>query len=210
MNCSKAQRLLDDLRRERLPESLAKQVRLHLADCTDCRVLQQRGDRLQRLLTLKRYEQPPKQYFDNFLTEFHRRQELEDAQPSWWEHFVPRFPASPIDSGSIWRYGFAGALASLLAIGLLGVSIGEPAHLTREQSAEVVASELASPTTIFAYRGVPETISAPLPSPAPSTASSVLVVPAAASNLADPAAPRYVLDRITMTPVSYEVASARF
>jgi hypothetical protein len=33
-----------------------------------------RGDEIGRLLRLKRYEQPPPRYFENFLREFHRRQ----------------------------------------------------------------------------------------------------------------------------------------
>ena len=60
MDCQKAQPLFDDLAQNRLDSETALHVRQHLADCTDCRVLAQRAARLQRLLALKRYEQPPR------------------------------------------------------------------------------------------------------------------------------------------------------
>src|SRR5437016_14506342 len=43
-------------------------------------------DKIARLLRLKRYEQPPPDYFENFLHEFHRRQRERDelfGQPLW-------------------------------------------------------------------------------------------------------------------------------
>ena len=55
MNCQKAQQLFDDLTHERLAPATATEVRQHLTDCTDCRVVEQRTGRLQRLLALKRY-----------------------------------------------------------------------------------------------------------------------------------------------------------
>ena len=73
MDCKKTQQLFDDLWHQRLTPETDAQVRQHLADCTDCRVLEQRSARLQRLLALKRYERPAPAYFDNFLSEFHRR-----------------------------------------------------------------------------------------------------------------------------------------
>ena len=42
------------------------------------------NDEIARLLRLKRYEQPPPDYFENFLSEFHRRQRDElRRQPVW-------------------------------------------------------------------------------------------------------------------------------
>ena len=78
MKCEQVQRLFDDLASGRLPEPLAQDARRHLADCTDCRVQQQRLAKLQRLLTLKRYEQPAPAYFDNFTAEFHARLEADN------------------------------------------------------------------------------------------------------------------------------------
>jgi hypothetical protein len=41
-----------------------------------------RGDEIGRLLRLKRYEQPPPGYFENFLREFRRRQRDESLRRS--------------------------------------------------------------------------------------------------------------------------------
>src|SRR5215471_5611854 len=40
-------------------------------------------DRIARLLRLKRYEQPPPGYFDNFLDEFRRRRDRSRREPVW-------------------------------------------------------------------------------------------------------------------------------
>ena len=40
-------------------------------------------DRIARLLRLKRYEQPPLGYFDNFLSEFRRRRDESPREPPW-------------------------------------------------------------------------------------------------------------------------------
>src|ERR1017187_787551 len=111
MNCQKAQQLLDDLTHERLAPATAAQVRQHLADCTDCRVMEQRTGRLQRVLALKRYERPAPEYFDNFLSEFHDRLLTEARQVGWWERALGRvddFLAA--ESMRVWRYSFCSAL----------------------------------------------------------------------------------------------------
>jgi hypothetical protein len=43
-----------------------------------------------KLLRLKKYEQPPPGYFDNFLHEFHRRQRDELLREPLWKIFVQR------------------------------------------------------------------------------------------------------------------------
>ena len=40
------------------------------------------SDSIQRLLRLKRYEQPPEGYYEDFLSDFHRRQRAELLKPS--------------------------------------------------------------------------------------------------------------------------------
>src|SRR4030095_14961553 len=45
---------------------------------------------ISRLLRLKRYEQPPPAYFENFLHEFHRRQRDELLRPPLWRICLER------------------------------------------------------------------------------------------------------------------------
>src|SRR2546430_1741332 len=47
-------------------------------------------DKIARLLRLKRYEQPPPGYFENFLHEFHRRQRDELLHEPLWSICVDR------------------------------------------------------------------------------------------------------------------------
>ena len=117
MECSKTQRLFDDLSEDRLPETLSREVRRHLDECTDCRVAQQRAARLQQLLALKRHERPSPEYFDDFLREFHQRLQTETrTQAGWWEQLVASFT---IERSRVWPYAFAGGMGVLLVVSVL-------------------------------------------------------------------------------------------
>jgi hypothetical protein len=48
---------------------------------------------MHRIIRLKRYEQPPEGYFDDFLREFHRRQRAELLRPSIGELLLERLHA---------------------------------------------------------------------------------------------------------------------
>jgi hypothetical protein len=214
MDCKKAQRLFDDLSRNRLPEQLAQQVRQHLDDCTDCRVLEQRAAGLQRLLALKRYERPAPEYFDNFLDEFHHRVLTEaKGRTGLWEQIITRVEdALTVEPGRAWRYAFAGALASVLAISAVWMGMHQPDQPSAGEAGLVTV--VSSPLTLTdaalpASQSTPESTTSTLPSqPEASSAGGVLVVPTGAQ--IEPSTPRYVLDRIAFTPVSYEVASVHF
>ena len=211
MNCKKAQRLFDELSQERLAPELAAEVRRHVTDCTDCRVLEQRGARLQRLLALKRYERPAPQYFDKFLTEFHRRL-LAETQPRtrWWQRVDEFWSTGQV---LVWRYGFAGAMGVALAASLMWMGL-------RETSDFSGADQLAAVSTPLVVTPIAETapVAVPLHLPVmphvtsadyePATVESV-VMPSATTRT-EPAPPQYVLDRISVTPASYEVARVYF
>lgn len=213
MNCSKAQQLFDELSRDRLPEQLSRQLHQHLDDCTDCRVMEQRAARLQRLLALKRHEHPAPEYFDNFLSEFHNRLRTETRERvGVWERIIAQMEnALTVKPGHAWRYGFAGAMATVLAVGTVWMGVhqsGQPDAVT----GPIAAS--SSPLTFAddglpAPQSTPKSIAATLPAPAEAVAaSSVLIMPA--TSRAELSAPRYMLDHIAITPASYEVASVHF
>lgn len=227
MDCKQAQRLFDELARNRLGEPLASQVRDHVADCTDCRVQHQRAARLQQLLAVKRYERPSDEYRDGFLAEFHRRQ-MADArrgglwgQLSGWLHDNLR-----VAPGLMWRYGLASAVGVVVAGTVLWFGVRpayrQPSSVARHeivlpQPVQVV--DLTAPST----QAVPVVAAAQVPPPLleatpirlgppanlqPATISGLVIVPAAAT--AEPTKPRYVLDRLQITPASYDASHTDF
>lgn len=71
-------------------------------------------DQIRKLLRLKRYEQPPPGYFDDFLKDFHRRQRAELLRRPLWQIAWERLTTflSEQTSG---RYAYGGATALVLA-----------------------------------------------------------------------------------------------
>ena len=220
MNCQKAQQLFDDLTHERLAPTTATQVRRHLADCTDCRVMEQRTGRLQRLLALKRYERPAPEYFDNFLSEFHGRLLTEARQIGWWERALGRvddFLAT--ESMRVWRYSFTSALGVAAVVGLTWMGLrqaSDPAVVAVDPTVTANSSLADADAMLPPPQSTPNTIVASLPGLSPvasadyqsSSMSGVVLVPTSAH--ADSSVPRYVLDRISVTPASYDVPSVHF
>ncbi len=89
---------------------------------------------IQKLIRLKRYEQPPEDYFEDFLLEFQRRQRAEMLQRPVWQIAWER--------ANLWLEGFrvpAFAYATILvaALGITGVMINS-------QSGVPSASNLAA------------------------------------------------------------------
>jgi hypothetical protein len=198
LKCADVQFRLDDLARGRLAEPLASQLRHHLADCTDCRVAHQRGVRLQRLLALKRHEQPPPRYFDNFLNEFHRRLAAAEHKPTVWERLLGPLAEPPPGA---WRLGLTGAAAILLVAGLSWIG------LRNSQEAVHAARDLPGSALIVPTQPSPPPLNLTLEAAAPTTETlpGGLTLTTASAHRSPPAAPRYVLDEVPLTPVSYEV-----
>lgn len=209
MECSKVQRLFDDLSENRLPETLSWEVRRHLDECTDCRVAQQRAARLQQLLALKRHERPSPEYFDDFLGEFHQRLQAEtQTQAGWWEQLVASFT---IERSRAWPYAFAGGVGVFLIVSVLMLRGVIPMARPVASDAPQAADDISIPTFAAASPSTPaKAVASTLSrSVGPSLAGSVVIIPAAAHSAnAEVSAPRYVLDRITVTPANYEVASS--
>jgi len=181
MDCQTAQRMYDDLVDGRLAEPLAAQLRRHLEECSDCRVQRQRAMRLQQLLAIKRYEQPPPGYFEQFVAEFHRRLDAEMMRPRWWQRLAESIR---VEVQPVWRYGLAGACGAALALGLLWQVYHPAPAMSRAAPARPMVS-------------------------APVSAMPPAAIPPMAWH-PDASRPQYVLDRINITPASYETARVRF
>ena len=86
---------------------------------------------IQKLLRLKRFEQPPEEYFDSFLEEFQRRQRTELLQRSLWEIICDRSGAF-FSQFTVPQYAYGAASAAVLMVaGVLSVGIlsSDPASL---------------------------------------------------------------------------------
>jgi len=156
------------------------------------------------LLRLKRYEQPPPGYFDNFLHEFHRRQRAELLrQPLWrialqraqdfmFQLNVPALTSYPVAATAI---VLCAAVLSLRVYeahdnaNVATVASQQPTSLAVSSPARAAWSLSSSPTTRASY-------SLPVQANIDTVQTHRLAAP-----------PRYVLDS---TPVSYEPASFRF
>lgn len=181
MNCQHAQELWNEP--DRLPAAQADALQQHLAGCSDCRVLRQRERRLQQLLSLKRHERPPGAYFDRILNEFHRRLDAEEQQVHWWQHAFDL---------PVWRYGLTATAAASLCVAAALLAWPRANH------PPVAGAASAKPA--------PEVFAAANTNVVLPVSEGVVLIPASA-----PAGdPGYVLDRIKITPASYETSSVRF
>jgi len=68
---------------------------------------------IQKLLRLKRYEQPAPEYFDKFLHDFHRRQRAELLRQPAWKIVLERVETF-FSEHSMGRYAYATATAAVL------------------------------------------------------------------------------------------------
>ena len=148
-------------------------------------------EQLSALLRVKRYEQPPAQYFDRLLQDIHRRQRAELLQLPLWKIAVERLQTF-FSEHSMGHLSYAGALASVLVVGIAAIGFITPGG----------SIERTSPVQVAA--NIPEKLSIQ-PDKTPSTLGS------ASLQTAQPALdyvghqPRYVMDA---RPVSYEPSSS--
>jgi hypothetical protein len=71
---------------------------------------------IQKLLRLKRHEQPGQDYFNSFLHEFHRRQRVDMLRQPAWKVALERLQLIFGGSQSFERFAYSGAVAAVLAI----------------------------------------------------------------------------------------------
>ena len=80
-------------------------------------------DRIARLLRLKRYEKPPPGYFENFIHEFHRRQDESPREPFWsiWVERMRDF-VSRCNIRTLAGYS-AGVVTAAACVAVISVSV---------------------------------------------------------------------------------------
>ena len=154
-------------------------------------------EQLRAVLRLKRYEQPPSGYFDQLLSDLHRRQRTQLLnQPLWrigWERLQTFFGEHSMGSIS-----YAATMAALLVLGIGSIGLLTPGAAP---TAPGIQSPLAGTTTAPPQSPVlslqPDARAvfnfAQSPPPAQNNVQS--------GNTRPPHSPRYVIDA---RPASYE------
>jgi hypothetical protein len=146
-------------------------------------------EQLSALLRLKRFEQPPAQYFDRLLQDVHRRQRSDMLRMPLWKIAAERLQTF-FSEHSMGHLSYAGALAAVLVVGVTTIGLMTPASVQRNNNEIAVAAP--TPPIITIQPGqAPALVSPSLPGAQPGfqTVSSQ---------------PRYVIDA---RPVMYEPTS---
>ena len=117
---------------------------------------------IHKVIRLKRYEQPPEGYFEDFLREFHRRQRAELLKPSIstliWERLFSLIPEVRVPA-----FAYAGATAVAVMAGAAILSHATPSH-----SSAAAVSYASYPVTIQKMQPVSLRMD-PSVAPAPTT-----------------------------------------
>jgi hypothetical protein len=153
-------------------------------------------DEIGKLLRLKKYEQPPPGYFDNFLHEFHRRQRDELLKEPLWRIGLQRA------QDFLFRLNVPG-LASYPAMATALVLVAAVISLKVYQAPETVNVAAQNRAAVMASTDSAWSLSNSRSQPEILAPSLVRTVKDSSKTHRVAAPPRYVLDS---TPVSYEAA----
>jgi hypothetical protein len=154
-------------------------------------------EQLTALLRLKRYEQPPPEYFTRLLQDVHRRQRTELLRQPLWKIAAERIHTffSEHSMGSV---SYATALAVALVAGVTVIGVMTPSHGVKNpgESTDLAVSTDAAPTQdrLLHLQNVslPKLAMPPLQAPGAALQTSARE-------------PRYVIDA---RPASYEPSSS--
>jgi hypothetical protein len=155
-------------------------------------------DQIGKLLRLKKYEQPPPAYFENFLHEFHRRQRDELLREPLWRIVLQRAQDFMFRLNVPGLASYPAAVTALLicaaAISLKVYQTPETVNVAAQNRAPVVATTSLPDSAWSLSKPVTTRDLGP---------SLVRTVKDSSKTHRVAAPPRYVLDS---TPVSYEPA----
>jgi hypothetical protein len=155
------------------------------------------------LLRLKRHEQPPPGYFDEFLHEFHRRQRAELLREPIWRICLQRAHdfMFQLNVPSLTSYP-AAATALLICAAVISLKVSQG-----PDSSRLTAANMSATVPVTRVTGDSAwSLSTPVSTRDLDDAAVFRTSAESAPTLRYAAPPRYVLDR---APVSYE-ASLRF
>lgn len=158
--------------------------------------------RISALLRIKRFEQPPPGYFDQLLSDVHRRQRSELLQRPLWKIAVERVQVF-FSEHSMGNLSYAGAMAALLVVGIAVIGLMTPGKSdTSNPGGNNIAKieEPAAPQTPIDQSANRMLVLAPRDS----LAIPALGSPRGESSSSGISAPRYIIDA---RPASYEPAS---
>ena len=88
-------------------------------------------EQLTALLRIKRFEQPPPQYFDRLLENIHRRQREELLQRPLWRIAVERVQTF-FSEHSMGNVSYAGAMAAALVVGAGAIAVMMPGEIEKQ------------------------------------------------------------------------------
>ena len=149
-------------------------------------------EQLTALLRIKRFEQPPPQYFDRLLENIHRRQREELLHRPLWRIAVERVQTF-FSEHSMGNVSYAGAMAAVLICGAGAIAVMMPGEIEQRNVVAATTPRQPKAGTLLTLQSRP---------------SAAPVLPAAfESQFAQPTRtlaakdPRYVIDA---RPASYE------
>jgi hypothetical protein len=96
-------------------------------------------EQLCALLRLKRFEQPPPQYFEELLRDIHQRQRSELLRRPLWRIAVDRVQTA-FSEHSMGGLSYAGAMTAALVLGLGGIFFLTPADIERHNAVPIAAA----------------------------------------------------------------------
>ena len=156
-------------------------------------------EQLTALLRIKRFEQPPPQYFDRLLENIHRRQREELLQRPLWRIAVERVQTF-FSAHSMGNVSYAGAMAAALVVGAGAIAVMMPGEIEKQSFAKVSTPIQAKAGSLLTLQSRPATTLA-----LPATFETQLSQSTRAQFEKDR---RYIIDA---RPASYEPeASIRF